>query len=112
MPAEGRGLSSEPTSEAERDRRLGNLATPISVQTLRTTLHAKAKEEPDFRFYVLYDKICRMDVLEHAYACCRANKGAPGIDGLTSKASRHTEENVGSGNWRNNSGRRRIVRRQ
>jgi RNA-directed DNA polymerase len=83
MPAEGRGLSSEPTSEAERDRRLGNLTTPISVQGLRTTLHAKAKEEPDFRFYVLYDKICRMDVLEHAYACCRANKGAPGIDGLT-----------------------------
>jgi hypothetical protein len=64
MPAEGRGLSSEPTSEAERDRRLGNLTTPISVQGLRTTLHAKAKEEPDFRFYVLYDKICRMDVLE------------------------------------------------
>ncbi len=64
---------------------MGNLATPISVQKLRTTLHAKAKEESDFRFYVLYDKICRMDVLEHAYACCRANKGAPGIDGLTDR---------------------------
>src|ERR1035441_10155671 len=83
MPVEGRGLSSEPTSEAERDRRLGNLATPTSVQRLRTALHAKAKEEPGFRFYALYDKICRKDVLEHAYACCRANKGAPGIDGLT-----------------------------
>ena len=83
MPVEGRGLSSEPTSNAGKGRRLGNLATPISVQKLRTALHAKAKEEPGFRFYSLYDKIYRMDVLEHAYACCRANKGASGIDGLT-----------------------------
>src|SRR5260370_38818287 len=83
MPAEGRGLSSEPTLKVGKDRRLGNLATPINVQKLRTALHAKAKEEPEFRFYALYDKIYRMDVLEHAYACCRANKGAPGVDGLT-----------------------------
>jgi RNA-directed DNA polymerase len=83
MPAEGRGLSSEPTLKVGKDRRLGNLATPESVQRLRTALHAKAKEEPEFRFYARYDKIYRMDVLEHAYACCRANKGAPGIDGLT-----------------------------
>ena len=83
MPVEGRGLGSEPASNAGKDRRLGNLATPVSVQKLRTALHAKAKEEPGFRFYTLYDKIHRMDVLEHAYACCRANKGAPGIDGLT-----------------------------
>ncbi|MGQ5525459.1 group II intron reverse transcriptase/maturase [Chitinimonas sp. PSY-7] len=83
MPVEERGLSSEPTLKVGRDRRLGNLATPISVQKLQTALHAKAKEEPEFRFYALYDKICRMDVLRHAYACCRANKGAPGIDGLT-----------------------------
>jgi group II intron reverse transcriptase/maturase len=62
---------------------LGNLVTPTSVQKLRTALHAKAKEEPEFRFYTLYDKIYRKDVLEHAYACCRANKGAPGVDGLT-----------------------------
>jgi retron-type reverse transcriptase len=67
----------------ERGRRLGNLATPISVQRLQTALHARAKEEPEFRFHALYDKIYRMDVLEHAYACCRANKGAPGIDGVT-----------------------------
>jgi RNA-directed DNA polymerase len=83
MPVEGRGLSSEPTLEVGKDRRLGNLATPISVQKLRTALHAKAKEEPEFRFYALYDKIYRMDVLEYAYACCRANKGASGVDGLT-----------------------------
>jgi RNA-directed DNA polymerase len=83
MPVEGRGLSSEPTLKVGKDRRLGNLVTPTSVQKLRTALHVKAKEEPEFRFYALYDKIYRMDVLEHAYACCRANKGAPGVDGLT-----------------------------
>jgi RNA-directed DNA polymerase len=83
MPAEGRDLSSEPTRKAKRDRRLGNLLTPESVQRLRTALHAKAKDESEFRFYALYDKIYRQDVLEHAYACCRANKGAAGVDGLT-----------------------------
>lgn len=83
MPVEGRSLSSEPTLKVGRDRRLGNLATPISVQGLQTALHAKAKEEPNLRFHALYDKIHRMDVLSYAYACCRANKGAPGVDGLT-----------------------------
>src|SRR5271165_1399576 len=83
MPAEGRGFSSEPTSKVGKDRRLGNLATPTNVQRLQTALHAKAKEEPEFRFHALYDKIYRIDVLEYAYACCRANKGAPGIDGVT-----------------------------
>ena len=62
---------------------MGNLSTPESVQRLRTALHVKAKDEPEFRFYALYDKIYRQDMLEHAYACCRANKGAAGIDGLT-----------------------------
>ncbi|MBI5568691.1 MAG: group II intron reverse transcriptase/maturase [Desulfomonile tiedjei] len=46
-------------------------------------LHAKAKAEPGFRFYALYDKIYREDMLAHAYACCRANKGAAGVDGQT-----------------------------
>ncbi len=83
MPVEGRGLSSEPTLKVGKDRRLGNLATPESVQRLQTALHAKAKGEPGFRFYALYDKIYRLDVLTHAYDCCRANKGAAGVDGLT-----------------------------
>jgi len=62
---------------------LGNLITPDSVQKLQTALHAKAKAEPEFRFYALYDKIYREDVLAYAYACCRANKGAAGVDGQT-----------------------------
>jgi group II intron reverse transcriptase/maturase len=60
---------------------LGNLATPKSVQKLQTALHAKAKAEVGYRFYALYDKISREDVLAHAYAQCRSNKGAPGVDG-------------------------------
>ena len=83
MLVEERGLSSEQTLKVRMDRRLGNLITPESVRKLQTVLHAKAKEEPEFRFYSLYDKIYRMDVLEHAYSCCRSNKGAPGVDGQT-----------------------------
>jgi group II intron reverse transcriptase/maturase len=60
---------------------LGNLSTPSSVQRLQKALHAKAKAEPGFRFYALYDKLYREDILAHAYAQCRANKGAPGVDG-------------------------------
>jgi group II intron reverse transcriptase/maturase len=60
---------------------LGNLSTPKSVQKLQKALHAKAKAEPDFRFYALYDKIYREDILAYAYAQCRSNKGAPGVDG-------------------------------
>jgi RNA-directed DNA polymerase len=59
---------------------LGNLSTPLSVQKLQTALHAKAKEDPSFRFYALYDKLYRTDVLQYAYACCKANKGAAGVD--------------------------------
>jgi len=60
---------------------LGNLSTPKSVQELQMALHAKAKAEAGYRFYALYDKISREDVLARAYAQCRSNKGAPGIDG-------------------------------
>ena len=60
---------------------MGNLSTPKSVQKLQRALHAKAKAEAGFRFYALYDKIYREDILVHAYAQCRSNKGAPGADG-------------------------------
>ena len=58
-----------------------SLATPVSVQKLQTALHAKAKESPGYRFYVLYDKVYRKDILAHAYLCCKANGGAAGVDG-------------------------------
>ena len=60
---------------------MGNLTTPKRVQKLQMALHAKAKAEADYRFYALYDKISREDILAHAYAQCRSNKGAPGVDG-------------------------------
>ncbi len=60
---------------------MGNLTTPKSVQKLQMALHAKAKAEAGYRFYALYDKISREDILAHAYAQCRSNKGAPGVDG-------------------------------
>src|SRR5713226_9961167 len=81
MPVEGRGLSSRQTQQAVRDRRLGNLTTPKRVQKLQMALHAKAKADVGYRFYALYDKIGREDILAHAYAQCRSNKGAPGVDG-------------------------------
>ena len=60
---------------------MGNLSTPKTVQRLQKALHAKAKAEAGCRFYALYDKISREDILAHAYAQCRSNKGAPGVDG-------------------------------
>jgi RNA-directed DNA polymerase len=60
-----------------------SLSTPESVQKLQRALHDKAKEAPNFRFYALYDKVYRKDVLVFAYECCKANGGAAGVDGQT-----------------------------
>lgn len=65
---------------------MGNLQTSESIQRLRTALHTKAKEEPNYRFYLLYDKIYRDDILYHAYRSCKANKGAAGVDGMDFEA--------------------------
>jgi RNA-directed DNA polymerase len=75
---EGRDLSSRQALEVAKDGRLGSLATPDSVQKLQMALHAKAKAEPSFRFYALYDKVYRMDILAHAYARCKATRGRRG----------------------------------
>lgn len=59
---------------------MGNLSIPLSVQKLQTALQAKAKENPGYRFYALYDKVYREDVLQFAYLCCKFNGGAAGVD--------------------------------
>src|SRR5258708_22103440 len=60
-----------------------SLTPPETVQKLQNSLHAKAKGSPGYRFYALYDKMYRADVLMHAYDRCKANKGSAGVNGQT-----------------------------
>ena len=62
------------------------LATPETIRTLQRKLYAKAKQEPAYRFYALYDKISRAEVLAHAWRLVRAYRGSPGIDGFSFEA--------------------------
>ena len=59
------------------------LKTPEKIWELQRKLYRKAKQEKEYRFYLLYDKIYKRDILSHAYSLVKANKGAPGIDGET-----------------------------
>ena len=82
MPVEGRGLSSRSAQEAARAGRLVvSLSPPQKVRKLQEALHAKAKGSPHYRFYALCDKVWREDILLYAYRCCKANRGAAGVDG-------------------------------
>jgi RNA-directed DNA polymerase len=84
MPVEGRNLSWKSTQEVTKTEGLVmSLTTPESVQKLQAALHEKAKKSPDFRFFALYDKVYRKDVLTFAYECCKANGGAAGVDNQT-----------------------------
>jgi RNA-directed DNA polymerase len=74
-----------------------SLTTPPNIRTLQRKLYLKAKAEPDFRFYLLYDKIHRADILRHAFDLVRANKGAPGVDGVSCAMI----ETVGRDDWLN-----------
>ena len=72
-----------------------SLTTPIKIRELQIKLYRKAKNEPGYRFYMLYDKVYREDILAHAYARVRANKGAPGVD----EQSFEEIESAGLGEW-------------
>lgn len=69
------------------------LTPPENIRTLQRKLYHKAKQEKAYRFYALYDKIYRADILSHAYNLVRANKGSAGIDGVTFEAI-ETEEGI------------------
>ena len=74
-----------------------SLETPIKIRMLQRKLYHKAKEEPNYRFYLFCDKICREDILNHAYALAKSNQGAPGVDGQSFTGI----EAAGLGEWLN-----------
>src|SRR4029078_4700384 len=95
----GGGKGPEFKGSVRRGTRAGRLAMslppPPKVQKLQEALHAKAKRSPDYRFYALYDKVYRKDILEWAYVRCRANGGAAGGHGQTLEEL----QGYGAGPW-------------
>lgn len=73
-----------------------SLTTPSKIQELQKKLYDKAKRQPEYRFYQLYGKIYREDILEHAYRLAKANQGAPGVD---NQSFEEIEEGVGREQW-------------
>ena len=103
---EGRSLSSRPTHEVADSREIDvGLTPPLKVGKLQAALHTKAKNSPDYRFYALYDKVYRRDVLAFAYVRCLNNGGVPGVDGQSfDDIEEYGTRTSGWTNWRKNSG--------
>ena len=75
-----------------------SLETPSKIRTLQRKLYRKAKDESNYRFYLLYDKIYREDILAHAYDLAKANQGAPAS---MARPSRGSSSGGGRSGWRN-----------
>jgi hypothetical protein len=106
----GKGPWFKANAQSSKERRLGNLSTPERVQKLRMALHAKAKAEPGYRFYALYDKIYRGTSWPMPGRNAAPTRARPAWTGRTSRISRRTAWSNGSGNWRLRSGKRRSDR--